>query len=163
MTLIYGVCIPYSCGHEFNVSRPVLWQDDGQWISGGRLWCEYWTSDLCLIANEYVWDWRVLPVIHLTYAIKERWDCCHFSGWSWFQVVIQSHVLQQMNIICSINVLKYGLQNLSSVQHSLANLLGTPLQSRIMQQLCHEFIYIFSFCWHCLKGDNSTVYLLLRS
>lgn len=40
------VC-PCSCGHELNVSRPVLWQDDGERISGGRMWCEYITSDLC--------------------------------------------------------------------------------------------------------------------
>lgn len=35
-----------SWSHDFNVSRPVLWQDDGQRISVGRLWREYHT--LCL-------------------------------------------------------------------------------------------------------------------
>lgn len=29
------------------MSRPVLWQDDGERFSGGRMWCEYITSDLC--------------------------------------------------------------------------------------------------------------------
>lgn len=28
------------------MSRPVLWQDDER-LSGGRMWCEYITSDLC--------------------------------------------------------------------------------------------------------------------
>lgn len=45
--LLYKVFVcPSSCGHEFNVSRPVLWQDDGQRLSGGRLWCEYSTSEV---------------------------------------------------------------------------------------------------------------------
>lgn len=51
LTSVESVCLKSfvcgcSCGHELDVPGLVLWQDDGQRISGGRLWSEYWTYTL---------------------------------------------------------------------------------------------------------------------
>lgn len=62
-----------SWSHDFNVSRPVLWQDEGQRISGGRLWCEYHT--LCLTGGGGVLDRMALQwssIICPLYVYKLR-------------------------------------------------------------------------------------------
>lgn len=36
-----SVCVFISCGHDLHMSRALLWQDDGQRLSRGRVWGEY--------------------------------------------------------------------------------------------------------------------------